>query len=116
VDDEEIIIDVCGEILKELGYDVIVTTSGKQAVDIYREQWQTIDLVILDMVMPEMGGIEVFNTLRKIHSNTRILISSGFSLEDQAEEMMNLDCDGFIQKPFNIMELSEKIGRLIDAK
>ena len=113
VDDEELIIDVGGDILKFLGYTVFLARSGKEAVEIYREHQGAIDLVILDMIMPDMGGGETYDILKKINPGIKVLLSSGYSINGQAREILEQGCDGFIQKPFSIEQLSKKIREIL---
>ncbi len=115
VDDEEIVMDVTRELLELMGYRVLTAGSGKEGVDLYQSLGGEIDLVILDMVMPGMGGSEVFDQIRGTNPQARILLSSGFSLSDQALEIMDKGCNGFIQKPFQPGELSLKIRQILDA-
>jgi CheY-like chemotaxis protein len=113
VDDEELIVDVGGEILKFLGYDVHLARSGKEAVEIYGEKRGSIDLVILDMIMPDMGGGETYDALKKINPDIKVLLSSGYSINDQARKIMERGCSGFIHKPFSIGQISQKIRELM---
>jgi CheY-like chemotaxis protein len=94
---------------------VLTARSGKEGFDLYHSRRDAIDLVILDMVMPGMGGSEVFDRLREINPKARVLLSSGFSLSDQAQEIMDKGCNGFIQKPFQPGELSLKVRQILDA-
>ncbi|MFH1102851.1 MAG: PAS domain S-box protein [Pseudomonadota bacterium] len=112
VDDEEMIIDVGSQLLNSLGYSVITANSGKEAIRIYREKQHEIDMVILDMIMPQMGGEDVFDQLKEMNPSIRVLLSSGYSLNDQAKRILDRGCDGFIQKPFTIDELSRKLIEL----
>ena len=113
VDDEEMIIEVGVQILKKLGYEVLTARHGKEAVEVYRQNRQKIAMVILDLIMPEMGGGETYDRLTEIDPHVKALLSSGYSLDGQATEILNRGCDGFIQKPFNLKELSEKLGQII---
>jgi PAS domain S-box-containing protein len=115
VDDEEIIANVSKEILEELGYSVITARSGSDAVKIYQSMKDEIDLVILDMVMPEMGGGETFDLLKLISPQVKVILSSGYSIDGQAMEIMERGCHGFIQKPFSIEDLSKKIREVLDT-
>ena len=72
-----------------------------------------IDIVILDMIMPDMGGAETFDKMKAIDSNVKVLLSSGYSIAGQAREILNRGCDGFIQKPFNLAKLSRKISEIL---
>ncbi len=114
VDDEDLIIDVGGEILNFLGYTVHLARSGQEAVEIYEKKGSQIDLVILDMIMPDMGGSETYDALKKINPSIKVLLSSGYSINGQAREIMERGCDGFIQKPFSIEKISQKLRELID--
>jgi len=113
IDDEEMIIKVGAELLQELGYKVLVARSGQGAIKLYKKNADKIDLVIMDMIMPGMGGGETFDHLKKINPDIKVLLSSGYSINGQASEILERGCDGFIQKPFNINQLSEKIQRII---
>lgn len=116
VDDEEMIVEVGEEILKALGYQVMLAKSGEAAVNIYQEHKDSIDIIILDMIMPGMGGGETYDRLKKINSNVKVLLSSGYSVDGMATEILKRGCNQFIQKPFNIKELSKKIRDVLDHK
>ncbi|MDH3955985.1 MAG: PAS domain S-box protein [Desulfobacteraceae bacterium] len=109
VDDEEMIIDVGRDVLEKLGYEVLIAKSGKEAIEIYRMNQKKIDMVILDMVMPEMGGGDTYDKLRDVNPNIKVLLSSGYSIDGQASKILSRGCDGFIQKPFDIKTLSLEI-------
>jgi two-component system cell cycle sensor histidine kinase/response regulator CckA len=116
VDDEEMILEVSREILETLGYTVIQSQGGKEAIDLYRAHKDNIDMVILDMIMPDMGGGETYDQLKAINPELKALLSSGYSIDGQAKEILERGCDGFIQKPFNMKELSGKIREILDRK
>jgi signal transduction histidine kinase len=116
IDDEKMIIDVGQELLQELGYDVLTASSGQDAIEIYRAKSAEIDLVIMDLIMPGMSGGETFDRLKKINSHVKVLLSSGYSINGQAAKILERGCDGFIQKPFNLNQLSEKIQGIIAKK
>jgi CheY-like chemotaxis protein len=113
VDDEDIIIDVSKEILETLGYHVHVARNGKEAIDIYKERGNEIDLVILDMIMPGISGSETFNTLKSINPDIKVILSSGYSINGKAKEIMERGCRAFIQKPFEMSDLSDKIRKVL---
>jgi two-component system, cell cycle sensor histidine kinase and response regulator CckA len=115
VDDEDIIIDVSKQILETLGYKVLVAKSGQEAVDIYKKQSKHIDVVILDIVMPEMNGGETSDALKKINPKVKIILSSGYSMNDLAIKMLRRGCHAFIQKPFGIDQLSQKLRGVLDS-
>lgn len=114
VDDEKMIIDVNKRLLEKLDYKVLTAGSGNEAIEIYNKNRDKIDMVILDMIMPEMDGGETFDMLKKINHKIKVLLSSGYSVDGQATEILDRGCDGFIQKPFNIRDLSEKLREIFD--
>lgn len=114
VDDEELILNVGGQMLSRMGYHVHSASGGKEATEIYLREKERIDMVILDMIMPGMDGGAVFDMIKVINPAARVLLSSGYSLEGRAQEIMERGCDGFIQKPFNLRELSHKIREVLD--
>jgi len=116
VDDEQMIADVGCELLEELGYSVLVAGSGREAVDVYRKQYDEIDLVIMDMIMPGMSGGETFDRLKEIDPQVHVLLSSGYSLNGQASKILERGCEGFIQKPFNMRQLAEKVQQSMEKK
>ena len=114
VDDEEGPIMVEELMLKELGYKVIAARSGKEAIHLYKENKDILEVVALDMIMPEMSGKETYERLREIDPNVKVLLVSGYSLNKQVEELMKLGCNGFIQKPFDILQLSQKLREVLN--
>lgn len=114
VDDEDIIIDVGRDLLKKLGYDVLTAKGGIEAVEIYKTNPKKIDIVILDMIMPEMGGGDTYEKLRDVDPGVKVLLSSGYSIDGQASKILSRGCDGFIQKPFDIKSLSLEIRKILD--
>ena len=113
VDDEDLFIGVGEPMLKTLGYEVLVARSGREAVEIYKDNQDGVDMVVLDMTMSGMSGGETYDRLKEINPGIKVLLSSGYSVEGQATEILNRGCNGFIQKPFSISELSEKIGEIL---
>lgn len=110
VDDEESVRDLTNEMLNGLGYRTFLAENGKEAVEIYKNHKDEIDLVILDMVMPEMAGSETNLRLREIDPEVRVMLSSGYSQEGKAKDILKDGALGFIQKPFRMQVLSEKIS------
>lgn len=115
VDDEAMILDVAGAILKTLGYTVIAARTGADALAIYRSRQAAIDLVILDMVMPDMNGEEVFSELKLLDPQVRVLLASGYSLNAQAERILDRGCSGFIQKPFTSADISCQVRAILGS-
>jgi CheY-like chemotaxis protein len=116
VDDEERVMNAGTKVLKRLGYTVLEARSGAEAVDIYTENKDKIDFVLLDMVMPNMGGGEAYDKMKEINPKVRVLLFSGYSLDSEAREILARGCDAFIQKPFGMRELSQKIREVLDKK
>jgi PAS domain S-box-containing protein len=114
VDDENVILDVSKEILGFLGYKVFVAHSGQEAINIYSVNKDKIDLVVQDMVMPGMSGVETFHALKIINPAVKVILSSGYVINRQIEMVMEQGCRAFIQKPFRMEELSEKIRGVLD--
>ena len=114
VDDEKMVLAVSRELLESLGYRVYAAGSGQEAVAVYMEKRGGIDLVILDMVMPGISGGETFDRLREINPEVKVLLASGYSIDGQAQEILDRGCDGFIQKPFRLKELSRRVREALD--
>jgi PAS domain S-box-containing protein len=115
VEDEDMVADIGRQMLERLGYRTLVARSGAEALALYQQRQAEIDLVILDMIMPGMGGAVVFDRLRSIHPQARVLLSSGYSPNGQAREILNRGCRGFIQKPFSIGQLEQKLNEVLSA-
>jgi PAS domain S-box-containing protein len=115
VDDEDRIVDIGEKTLKFLGYKVLLARNGKEAVELYKKNQARIDIVILDMIMPEMGGGEVYDRLKEINPHVRVLLSSGYSIDGEASEILKRGCNGFVQKPFSMKELSQRIREILDT-
>ena len=114
VDDDPMILDVGKVMLSALGYEVLTAEGGKKAVSIYRQNLEKISLVILDMMMPDMGGGKTFDRLKELNPGILVLLASGYSLEGKAADIMDRGCSGFIQKPFNMQLLSEKVITILE--
>jgi len=114
VDDEEMVVDVGEQMIKRLGYDVVSARSGAETLKVYQDHREKIDMVILDMIMPDMGGGETYDRLKEIDPAVKVLLSSGYSIDGQATEILERGCDGFIQKPFSLGSLSQKMQEVLD--
>jgi CheY-like chemotaxis protein len=113
VDDDEIVIDVAKRMLEKIGCKVLLAESGEDAVALYGKKKDEIDLIVLDMMMPDMGGGEAYDRLKAINPEVMVLLSSGYSVDGQAAKILKRGCNGFIQKPFSIGELSQRIGEIL---
>ncbi|MBF0544345.1 MAG: response regulator [Candidatus Riflebacteria bacterium] len=113
VDDEEIVRETTQKILQSLGYQVTACRDGLEALEVFRSKHNQIDLVILDMVMPRMNGPETFQNMRAIHPGIKVLLASGFSLNGTSQKLLQNGVQGFLQKPFELSELSQKIREVL---
>ena len=116
VDDEDVVADVGEQMLRKLGYEVLVAMSGKEAIEYYEPKRDKIDMVILDMIMPGMNGGEVYDRIKEINPHAKILLSSGYSIDGQAADILKRGCDGFIQKPFSMEVLSGRIRKVLEKR
>ncbi|MFZ2630395.1 MAG: response regulator [Desulfosalsimonadaceae bacterium] len=116
VDDDPIVQKTCSDMLTMLGCSVITAMDGRNGVDVYRARQDEIDAVILDVVMPVMSGNEVFDELKKINPEVRVLVSSGFREDSRIDEMLKKGARSFIQKPYTINALAEEISRILMGK
>ena len=113
VDDDDLILEVGEKLLEALGYQVLKAESGKEAIAIYDKNKETIDLVILDMVMPDKDGGATYDMLKAVDPGIKVLLSSGCNLDGEAAAILERGCNGFIQKPFRMKDLSEKIKEIL---
>ncbi|MBN1382404.1 MAG: response regulator [Deltaproteobacteria bacterium] len=114
VDDELINITVMKEMLEMLNYRVLCAGSGQEAVAVYMEKQHDIDIIILDMILPGMSGSQTFNFLREINPHVPVILTSGYNAKGEAKKIMDKGCNGFIQKPFHLQDLSKKIRDVLD--
>jgi CheY-like chemotaxis protein len=115
VDDEEIVVGVGKQMLEKLGYTVLIARNGQEAVDVYKNSPDDVDLVLLDMIMPGMDAGDTYDKLKSVNPAIKVLLSSGYSLDQNAGAILARGCNGFIQKPFNMKILREKIGEIMNA-
>lgn len=113
VDDEEIIRTTGKLLLEEMGYTVILAENGVEAVNIFKEKFKDIDLVIMDMIMPKMNGKEAFMEMKSIDKDCRILLSSGFTKDEDLKSLEKEGLTGFIHKPYKIHELHETLSSIL---
>jgi CheY-like chemotaxis protein len=110
VDDEEMLRSIGRDLLDDLGYTVFLAENGEQALEVFANHRQEISLVMLDMIMPKMGGNETFMRLRELAPGLKVLFCSGFSHEGTGEDLAGLGASGFIHKPYNRTELSRALA------
>lgn len=116
VDDQETIWDFLIEALQNLGYSVLLAENGIDAVDIYKSNPDQIDLVLLDMIMPKLGGHKTFFQIKSIDPDAKILLSSGYISEEEVNDLLKNGAKGFLRKPHRIKELTTEIRRILDEK
>jgi len=114
VDDETNVRSLTRNMLEQLGYNPMTAGSGKDAIRVMNRKKEAVDLVLLDMIMPEMAGKETFIAMRKIIPDVKILLMSGYSQNGKAEELMESGALGFIQKPFKMQDLSKKLNEIFN--
>ncbi|MDD5169803.1 MAG: response regulator [Syntrophales bacterium] len=115
IDDEKIVTEVTGQMLKGLGYDVLSAETGPEAIELFKLETDKIGVVILDMIMPGMGGGEVFDKLKAIDPDVKVILSSGYSINGHAEAIMARGVRAFLQKPFSLKELSVRVRGVLDG-
>ncbi len=113
VDDEDLIIHVTKEILQSLGYRILTARSGREAIDIYQKHRDDIDLVILDMILPGMNGSEIFDCLKRANPDLKAILSSGYSMDGEAQKILARGCRAFLQKPFDVQSLSQTVREIL---
>ena len=113
IDDEEYVMDVTRAMLERLGYRVLPAKTGEEARDIANSFDEDIDLAILDIVLPDMHGKMVYPLLTEIRPNLKVIVCSGYTIDGPAQEILDAGADGFIQKPFSIATLSEKLNEVL---
>jgi len=113
IDDEELVLATASTILSKLGYRVITADNGKVGIDLYKAHQEEINLVILDLIMPVMGGRETFMSIHSIDPSLPVIVSSGFSRQEDQETLSRLGVSGYLRKPFHRVELAEMISKLL---
>jgi two-component system cell cycle sensor histidine kinase/response regulator CckA len=113
VDDEQMMIEIGRDLLQAMGYRILTARNGEEAVEIYRGRRDEIDLVLLDIVMPRMGGGQAYDCMKAINPGVKVLLLSGYSIDGEATQILERGCNGFIQKPFNMEQLSRSVKAVL---
>jgi PAS domain S-box-containing protein len=113
IDDEPIVRQTAARMLTSLGYEVVAAGDGIEGLDIYRASWPRIDLVVLDMIMPVMGGRECFREMQKINPEIRALLSTGYGLNGAAQQILDDGVAGFVEKPYDLARLSHAVAAVL---
>lgn len=114
VDDQDLIIAVGREMIKAIGYTVLTAKNGCEALELFRQNKGSIRLVILDYVLPGMKSSEIYDRLAAMQPAVKVLISSGYSNHEEVAALLTKGCVGYIQKPFGIQELAQKIREVMN--
>lgn len=113
VDDEAIMRKTAKKILSECGYDIILAENGQDAVNVYKENYRKIDLILLDMAMPIKSGKEAYMEMRKINPDLRVLMASGFKQDKRVQDALEMGVNGFIKKPYAMKDLAKAIKNVL---
>jgi PAS domain S-box-containing protein len=116
VDDEELLRDLGSRILTKAGYQVITACHGREALEVYRERGDEISLVILDLIMPEMGGVQCLEGLLALDPSVRVVIASGYSADGTTNDTLASKTKGFIDKPYEISQVLEVVRDTLDQE
>ena len=116
VDDEQLIRDLGSRILTKAGYRVIIASNGKEALETYKTQSDDIALVILDLIMPEMGGKHCLEGVLSLNPSAKVIIASGFSADGPTKDALAVGAKGFVNKPYNIRQVLEVVREVLDAE
>ncbi len=114
VDDEDINIGILVEWLELMDYEVIAARSGEEALKIFEERNGAVDLIILDIVMPGLSGEEVFYRLKEMDASVKVIVISGYALEDKVTRLLRAGALSFLQKPFRMENFSEKVKEALN--
>jgi len=114
-EDEEVIREMTQLALESRGYTVTTAADGATALALYQQRWKEIDLVIADMVMPRLSGMELLARMKEINANVRVIVSSGFSRELEGRHMLQYGCLGYLQKPYDTQALHRLVRSVLDS-
>ena len=113
IEDEEQVLTVNRALLEKLGYQVIPAETGQKAIDIVQSYEGKIDLALLDVVLPDMGGKEIYPIIKEARPEIKVIVCSGYAIEGPVQEILNAGAQAFIQKPFSLKTLSEQLNAVI---
>jgi len=115
IEDEEMVMAVCRAMLERLGYNVLEAKTGREAVNLVKTYADNIDLAMLDILMPDMSGNAIYPFLMKARPNLKVIVCSGYSIDGPAEEIIDAGAQDFLQKPFSLAALSEKVKKVLEG-
>jgi two-component system, cell cycle sensor histidine kinase and response regulator CckA len=113
IDDDELVLEVSGKMIQRLDYDVIEARDGQEAIALFKENSDRVDIIILDMRLPGMHGATVHDHLRKLKSDAKIILASGYFENSRVQDIIDHKRNDFIQKPFNFKQLAQKLDAMM---
>jgi two-component system, cell cycle sensor histidine kinase and response regulator CckA len=116
IEDDEPLVDLLKQILGRLGYDVLLTRTGREAVELARTFDGRIDLALLDLKLPDMDGSSVYPLIMEARPGLKVIVCSGYSIHGPAQDILDAGAEGFIQKPFSIALFAEKLKEVLEGK
>lgn len=115
VDDEKHVLDFTEKMLRNIGYEVTTSNNGQEALELFRKNHNQYDLIVLDMIMPELNGKDTYFGMKGVQKDLNVIISSGYAMDGEVQKVLNAGAHSFIQKPFRLDELSKKIAKAINS-
>ncbi len=113
VDDEDMVLDLCAAMVEQLGFRALRASDGREALEVFRRHAGEVSLIILDLTMPRMDGVEAFHEIKRIRGDVRVIVSSGFSEQEVSGRFEGDEPSSYIKKPFELNRLREKIGEVL---
>ncbi len=113
VDDEEIMLDIESFMLQKIGFNILKAGNSAEACRLYEDKKEHIDIVVLDMIMPDENGANTYKRLKKMNLDIRVLVSSGLERDGNIDEILNDGQNGFIRKPFKFEEFTNNIDAML---
>jgi CheY-like chemotaxis protein len=116
VDDEGMIRESGSAVLQALGLGVLLAADGREAVEVFTQNSDAVDLVLMDLTMPHMDGREAFHAIRKLRKEIPVILSSGYNEQESAHDFLGRDMTGFLQKPYTLHALEQMVMRVLVEK
>ena len=113
MDDEAVVRETFQMTMERLGHEVVTCEDGKAAIELYRQKWRELDVVVLDMMMPGLSGRQTFQALKEINNDIRVLLASGYSADKETEATLNAGAKDFMQKPFRMRDVSKRLVDMV---
>ena len=115
IDDEELVLELASEILTFLGHQVVAQNSGRAGIDYFKKHQQEIDLIIVDLLMPDMNGKECYEEIRQINAKVPVIISTGISDVAEKESLKQLQVFAFLEKPYTVPQIEKIVNQVSKA-